>query len=403
MKNPLAYLINKPDTAPMRRILVLAVLSPFLIQSNMLYPDPRVTDVKESLAGMQPDNEVVIAWNELAYTIANEHDQFLSFIGVRALTMTHIAMHDALNAIRPMYDQYAFKEGASGADPRVASSQAAYQVLITIYPKKEDVLTKEIQKWLATIPDGKAKEAAVQLGNKSAAAILELRSDDGHLANGEYKPGKKAGGYQYTKGFDWVWIPDLKRIKPFGVTSVGQFRSAAPPALTSSEYAASFNEVKKFGAANSTARSKDETNYAHWWAEFAEHGWNRIGRITATQKQLPLWETARMFALINMDIFDIYISSFDSKYHYDTWRPVTAIRDAESDNNPETKADLNWQPEMVTPPWPEYPSAHAAVAAGGAEIVSQVYGTANVPFSMESVAALPDAKVRTYKNLNVGS
>ena len=400
MKNSLAYLINRPDKAAMRRILVLAVLSPFLIQSNMMYPDPRVTDVKQSLAGMQPDNEVVIAWNELAYTIANEHDQFLSFIGVRALTMTHIAMHDALNAIRPMYEQYAFKEGATGADPRVASSQAAYKVLITIYPKKEDVLTKEIQKWLAMIPDGKAKEAAVQLGNKSAAAILGLRRDDGHLANGEYKPGNKPGDYQYTKGFDWVWIPDLEKIKPFGVTSADQFRAAAPPALTSSEYAASFNEVKAFGAANSTVRSKDETNYAHWWAEFAEHGWNRIGRITATQKQLPLWETARMFALINMDIFDVYIVSFDSKYHYDTWRPVTAIHAAESDNNPATQADPNWQPEMVTPPWPEYPSAHAAVAAGGAEIVSHVYGTANVPFSMESVAALPDAKARTYKNLN---
>ena len=117
----------------------------------------------------------------------------------------------------------------------------------------------------------KRKKAAIQLGNTSAAAILELRKDDGHLAKGDYKPGNKPGSYQYTPGFDWVWIPDLKKIKPFGVVSTDQFRAAPPPALSSSAYAESFNEVKAYGVANSKLRTSEETSYAHWWAEFARN------------------------------------------------------------------------------------------------------------------------------------
>jgi hypothetical protein len=401
MKNPLLTVIDKNNKPPRSVVLLLILLSSFFVQSTLDNRKNGHSLTKDPLwVGMKPGNEVVIAWNELAYTIANEHDQFLSFIGIRALTMVHLAMHDALNAIQPVYEQYVFKERAPAVNPLAASSQAAYKVLITIYPQKESVLEKEIRKWLATIPDGAEKAAGIQLGNKSAAAILELRKDDGHLSKGNYKPTGKPGSYQYTPGFDWVWIPDLNKIKPFGVTSPNQFRAAPPPALTSAAYTESFNEVKAFGVKSSSARSTDETNYAHWWAEFAEHGWNRIGRITAKQRSLSLWETARMFALINMDIFDIYITSFDSKYHYDTWRPITAIHAAERDNNPATRADTSWQPEMVTPPWPEYPSAHSAVAAGGAEIVSNVFGTANVNFSMESVTALPGAKVRAYDNLD---
>lgn len=398
MKNSLSFIVRRPEKASRRGLLLMVLLSPFAVLSNLSHQDLRL-----SPDGTEPGNEVVIAWNELAYTIANEHDQFLSFIGIRALTMTHLAMHDALNAIRPLYEPYASKTKAIGVNPIVASSQAAYKVLMNIYPQKETLLTKEMQKWLATIPDGKEKEAAIQLGNTSAAAILELRKDDGHLAKGDYKPRNSPGSYQYTPGFDWVWIPDLKKIKPFGVVSTDQFRAAPPPALTSSAYAESFNEVKAYGGANSTVRSSEETSYAHWWAEFAEHSWNRIGRITAKEHQLPLWETARLFALINMDIFDIYIASFDSKYYYDTWRPITAIHAADSDNNPATQSDPSWQPEMVTPPWPDYPSAHAAVAAGGAEIASHVYGTSKIQFSMESVTALSDSKIRAYKDLNAAA
>lgn len=214
----------------------------------------------------------------------------------------------------------------------------------------------------------------------------------------------KPGAYQYTPGFeDFVFKPDFSKARPFALDSVTQFRSPEPPALTSKAYTRSFLESKAYGGKNSTERSVDETNYAHWWAEFGEHSWNRIGRILVVEKRMDAWEAARMFALLNMDIYDIYLASLESKYHYDTWRPVTAIRDAAHDANPATLPDSAWEPEMRTPPWPEYPSAHAAVGAGGAEILKHIFETANISFKMESITALPAAPTRAFDDLDVAA
>lgn len=353
-----------------------------------------------SLAKTNIDNKVVVAWNEAAYTIANQHDQFYSFIGVRALTMVHLAMHDALNAIDARYEQYAYNGRDANADAVTAISTAACDVLLSVYPKRQDTIQTIYNAWMATVPEGKPKALGIALGKKSAATILKMRKNDGHQANGDYTPMTKPGDYQYTPQFEgYVWKPDFSRVKPFSLDSLTQFRSPPPPDLRSPAYAASYNEVKLYGVRNSKVRSADQTQYAHWWAEFAEHGWNRIGRITASERNLSLWETARMFALINMDLYDIYLVSFDSKYFYDTWRPYTAIRHGDTDGNPETKPDPDWEPEMLTPPWPEYPSAHAAVAAGGAEVVSHVYNSPDISFSMESTTAGPEFKTRTYANL----
>ncbi|HTE29984.1 MAG TPA: hypothetical protein VK666_06405 [Chryseolinea sp.] len=345
-------------------------------------------------------NEVIVEWNRMAYTIANQHDQFFTFTGVRALGMAHIAMHDALNAITEKYRSYAFKEKHPDADPVTACCQAAFEVLISVYPDRKDTLQKELQRWLSAIKNDPAKEKGISLGKQSAAAILNLRLNDGYDANGTYTPTNKPGFYQYTPGHSSVWKPDLSRTKPFALKSVSQFRSPAPPALTSTEYTDSYKEIKDFGRLNSTVRTADQTNLGHWWAEFGEHSWNRIGRITATGQKLPLWETARLFALINMTLYDTYLASFDSKYTYDTWRPYTAVRNANQDDNPATIADTSWLPEMLTPPWPDYPSAHAAVGGAEAEIVSHVYGTPKVSFQMESLTALPAGKTRSYDNLD---
>lgn len=182
--------------------------------------------------------------------------------------------------------------------------------------------------------------------------------------------------------------------------SVTQFRSPPPPAMDSEAYTASFEEVRDYGQKNSSVRSEDETSYAHWWAEFAEHSWNRIGRMLIEEKALPFPEAARLFALINMNIYDTYLASLEAKYYYDTWRPYTAIRNGASEINPALVAIPDWEPEMLTPPWPEYPSAHAAVGAGGAEIVSDVFGTPDLTITMASISALPGAETRTYDNLD---
>ncbi|MGH7717719.1 MAG: vanadium-dependent haloperoxidase [Gemmatimonadaceae bacterium] len=351
----------------------------------------------------RPGSEVAVAWNLIAYETANAHDQFFSFVGSRALAMAHVAMHDALNAITPRYEQYAFTGAEPGADPVAGATEAAHAVLVAVYPAQRERLDRERERWLARVPDGRSKQLGLSLGGTSAAAILVRRQGDGHDATGKYTPGHRPGDYQFTPGFDFAMAPEFRNAKPFGLRSPSQFRAPPPPPLESAEYATSFNEVKRLGAARGSARSADQTGYAHWWAEFAEHAWNRIGRLTAPERGLDLWDAARMFALINMEIFDVYVASFDSKYHYHTWRPYTAIRAAAQDGNPETEPDPGWEPEMQTLPIPEYPSAHAAVGAGGAEVISHVYGTPNVSFRMQSVTALPGQEMRSYDNLDAAA
>ncbi len=352
----------------------------------------------------QPTNDLIIDWNHLTYQIANEHDNFYSLLGIRTLSMTHIAIHDALNSIDPQYEPYTFREKNPQADAVAAISQASYEILLNAYPTREDTLKLIRDKWMGQINEGKSKEEGIELGKQVASAIIELRTGDGHEKQGDYTPMSKPGDYQYTPGWDnWVLKPDFDYAKPFCMENVTQFRSPAPPSLTSETYTESYQEVKAYGGKNSVKRSEDQTHFAHWWAEFAEHSWNRIGRIAAKKYRLTPHETARMFAFINMDIYDIYLASLESKYHYDTWRPYTAIRAADNDENPNTEQDTAWEPEMLTPPWPEYPSAHAAVGSGGAEILTHIFGHPNISFTMESISALPEAPTRTYDNLDIAA
>ena len=374
----------------------LCLISVFLMSFDTAIPHSAVKDPL-----VQP--ELILAINELTYTLANQHDQFYSFIGVRALTMVHLAVHDILNSIRPEYETYHVDVPAATADPVAAVVTATRMLLEKAYPDRRDTLEAVCNQWLTSIPAGEKKIQGINLGKRVAQAYIQLREGDGHEKNGAYTPMTKPGDYQYTPGFDWVWKPDFSVARPFALDSLTQFRSTPPPALTSEGYAESYKEVKEYGQKNSGVRSEDETHYAHWWAEFGEHGWNRIGRITAKASDLSAIEANRMFALLNMNLYDLYLASFESKYFYDSWRPVTAIQHGYVDGNPHTEGDSTWEPEMVTPPWPDYPSTHAAVGAGGATIVAHVYGTPQVSFTMESVTALPDAKFRTYHNLDLAA
>ncbi|MEM9720515.1 MAG: vanadium-dependent haloperoxidase [Bacteroidota bacterium] len=350
-----------------------------------------------------PSTELILDINEFTYTLANQHDQFYSFIGVRALSMVHLAVHDILNSIYPQFEAYHFREEADEVDLSAAIISATQSLLTAAYPRRIDTIHQVCTSWSKGLLAGELHNRGIFLGKKVAESYIQLRKGDGHEKKGDYTPMTKPGDYQYTPGFDWVWKPDFSVARPFTLNSITQFRSPKPPALKGQEYAEAYNEVKTYGEKGSAIRSKDETHYAHWWAEFGEHGWNRIGRITAQSQGLKAVEANRMFALLNMNLYDLYLVSFESKYFYDTWRPVTAIRNGASDGNPLTEGDNTWEPEMQTPPWPDYPSTHAAVGASGAVIVSHVFGTHKVPFAMESVTALPEAKVRSYEDLELAA
>lgn len=349
------------------------------------------------------ETALIIDINRLTYAIANEHDQFYSFIGVRALTMVHLAIHDILNTVDPQFERYYVNEPVRDIDVSAAAISASQTILLKAYPRQADTIQLVCTNWLAKIEATESKTVGINYGKKVAESYIQLRTGDGHEKNGNYTPMTKPGDYQYTTGFDWVWKPDFTVARPFTLDSITQFRCDPPPSLGEEAYARSYQEVKTYGKKGSEVRSEDETNYAYWWAEFGEHSWNRIGRITAHERQLPANAANRMFALINMNLYDLYLVSFDSKYHYDTWRPVTAIHNGRTDNNPHTEGDSNWEPEMLTPPWPEYPSAHAAVGASGATIIAHIYGTNKVAFTMESITALPEAKSRSYTDLDLAA
>ena len=342
------------------------------------------------------DNEIILDLNNLTYTVAHEQDQFNSFIGVRALAMVHLSIHDIFNAIESKFEPYHYKQVSEECKPLAAAAESTRIILTKIYPSRMDTINQVCNKWLNMIEEGVDKAKSVDLGRKVAESYLLLRKNDGHAKQDIYDPTNEPGHYQFTPGYLWAWKPDFKDLKPFMLDSLSQFSSPEPPALTSEEYTASYNETKEFGMKDSKSRSEDQTHIAHWWAESGEHSWNRIGRLTAKEKKLSIIETNRMLALINMNLYDLYLTSFYSKYHHDFWRPYTAITMGESDNNPDTKGDAKWEPEIRTSAWPEYPSMRAAVGAAGAEIVSQVYGTPDVTFTMESVTALPSAKERQY-------
>jgi hypothetical protein len=344
-------------------------------------------------------SDVVVDWSRIVFESAMTDDGYVSFLGPRHQAMVHIAMHDALNAIRPRFDQYAYFGRSHGANPIAAAAKAAHDVLVAVYPAQEATLDAELARWLARVPDGSGETKALALGAEAAAAIVALRGDDGtdvDLLSPHYTPGSQPGNYQFVPPYDFSLAEDFRHATPFGLRSPKQFRVPAPPALTSRAYARAYNEVKSVGAIDSTTRTTDQSNYANWWYEVSEIGWTRIARVTTTSEKLGLWRAARMFALVNMSLYDSYVAGWDSKYHWDFWRPYTAIRAGGTDGNPGTAKDARWQTYLETPPVQDYPSTHSALGAGAAEVLKRCFGTDHVPFSMGSLTALPANPVRSF-------
>jgi hypothetical protein len=343
-----------------------------------------------------PGNAVVVAWNEKAYEIAYAEDQFLTFKGLRAFAMANIAVHDALNAIDPVYKQYAPLDPDPLADPIAAAAQAAHDVLRSQYPGQQTALDRLLADWLAQVPDGPGESGGIALGRQSAAAILALREGDGWDFAGSYAFKRELGQYQTTPPWDgFVVQPGFRFAKPFGIEQPAQFRPAPPPRLDSDLYAEAYNEVKDYGRVDSPVRTPDQTRYAIWWMEFAEGSVNRLARELVADQQTPLWTAARLFALMNMSLYDGYIAVWDAKYEHNHWRPYTAVRQAGRDPNPGTDPHATWEPLRVTPPHPEYPSAHAAGCEASFEVLRRTFGD-DFPFTMKTRSAPPDMPTRSF-------
>ncbi len=325
--------------------------------------------------------KVAVEWNDAVLQIAEAEDGFLTLKGVRTAAMMHVAMHDALSSIDSAFDTYAYSATAENADPVAAASQAAFAVVRSQYPDQTMSLETLNNRWLETISDAATRTAGISLGKESAAAIMRARQGDGWDTEAEYlwhpmAPGVYAEFHEHSgtpQGF--IFGAGWAKARGFALQSPDQFRSAPPPDIGGKDYARAFDEVKDVGRHQSDSRTADQTHMALWWKDFAESSHNRLARDLVIREGLTLQDSNRLFALLNMSIFDAYISSFDNKFFYNHWRPYTAIRWAANDGNNLTSPELSWtNTHQHTYAFPSYPSAHGTACAAAMSAFAHVLG-----------------------------
>jgi hypothetical protein len=346
--------------------------------------------------------DVVTDWNQITLaTQAAVSGGIRTPPASRALAMVHAAIFDSVNAIDRRYKVYAVDAQATlGTSQEAAAAAAAHAVLVSLYPSRQANLDAAYALSLSQIPDGASKTDGVSLGESVAAAILALRSSDGSTTTLPYTQTPGPGIWQPTPlTFPTALFVAWGNVTPFTLKSGSQFRAEGPPALSSAEYAADFNEVKSLGAANSAMRTATQTEAARFWAENSQITWNNIARIVAVARQNSLSDNARLFALLNLAGADTAIAVFDSKYTYNFWRPITAIRAADTDGNLYTIADPTWTPLMETAPHPDYTSQHSAWGAAAAKVLASFFGTDEIGFSFTTSTA-PGGVIRTYDSFS---
>jgi hypothetical protein len=295
----------------------------------------------------------------------------------RAMGIVHAAMFDAVNSIEPRYRPYLARLPATpSASKEAAAAAAAATVLASINPKTADDMKAILVAYLAPIPDGDAKWDGIRLGEAAAVRALDARANDGSSAPDAYRPRTSPGVYvptPITAGSMW---PNLK---PFVMTAPSQFRPQPPVALTSSEWAADYNELKNYGGATSAKRSPQQTEIARFWLMVGPQAYHPFARELAMAKQLSVGDSARFMTLVALGLNDALIAVFDAKYHYNFWRPITAIRNGDMDDNPATEREATWQPIDNTPMHPEYPCAHCILSGTVAAVVKTALGSMDIP------------------------
>jgi hypothetical protein len=352
-------------------------------------------------------DRAVTDWNALAHQVIVADEGYQNPMAAsRSLAMMHLAMHDAVNTVEPRYASFAkaAPAAAQGADATVAAIVAAHDVLLALYPKQQPLLDAQLQVALRDAGIGNAVTQGRRVGAAAAAAVVAQRAADGSQVAEPWQPASGPGAYQYVPGTNFLAAPHWRAVTPFALQSASQLRVAPPPALHSARYAADFDEVKRTGAKDAGAqRSTDQTRYAAFWYEFSEAGWNRIARTVAQQQPQNLWDRARIFALLNAAMADAYIAGWDSKLHYDLWRPVTAIRAAADDGNAATQPDAQWESMLPTPPIQDYPSTHSALGAAAAQVLAHGFGRDRIRFEFASPTALPEQPTRRFASFSAAA
>lgn len=371
----------------MSRILITLTLlcSILSVQVNSSYGQMSQGD--SSSQSVNP----VLQWNRaLLVIVRTPGAQPATIHPTRSFAIMHAAIYDAVNAIDRTHKSYFVNLSgvAQSASQDAAAAAAAHEVLVGLYPQFQAMLDAQLQQSLAQIPDGAHKADGIIIGQTVADGILALRSNDGSNAPPiPYVFGNAPGDYQSTPP-NFPQQPQFthwSHVTPFALERADQFRPGPPPDLTSERYATVFNQVKSLGIANSTAATADQALTGRFWNGAIQNYWNEITQTVAMERNLTTAQSARLFALLNLTFADGVIAFYDAKYVYNFWRPVTAIRAADTDNNPETLADPNWLPQSTnTAPDPSYPGAHAVISAAGASVLISFFDSDHFDLTVTS-------------------
>jgi hypothetical protein len=320
----------------------------------------------------------------------------------RSFAIMHAAIYDAVNAIERTHKPYLVRllSISRFASQDAAAASAAHEVLVALYPTFKTLVDDQLQQSLASIQDDADKVEGITIGRTVADQILALRSNDGSTAPPvPFFFGNAPGNYQSTPP-NFPKQPQFthwSHVMPFTLERANQFRPGPPPALTSGAYSDVFNQVKSLGTAKSATATVDQALTGRFWNGAIQNYWNEITQTATLQRGLTTAQSARLFALLNFSFADGVIAFYDAKYTYNFWRPVTAIREAANDGNPETLPDPDWLPQVGnTTPDPAYPGAHAVISAAGASVLISILGKNHFDFTVTS-EVLPGVE-RSFKS-----
>ena len=341
--------------------------------------------------------DTVTDWNAIATTAIVTTAGQSPHASTPSFAMVQGAVYDAVNAIDRRHRPYL---AASPADPwaskKAAAATAAFRVLATLFPSQLPALQPLYDASLAAIPEGPGRDGGVAAGEAAAAAMLAARANDGRGGQFTFVFGPEPGDWRPSPpGFGLDPAPWVANVRPFLVPSTAMLLSDPPNPLTSDAYTEDFDEVRRIGSVDSTARTGDQTEAAIFWQDHGPALWNRVFRALSASKELSIVDNARLFAMTNLAAADGAIGCWYSKYHWRSWRPLMAIREAGSDGNPATDADPTWTPlfdpatpqfgsPLANPPFPDHPAGHGCVSGAIVRTLQNFFGTNKIAFSASS-------------------
>jgi hypothetical protein len=386
-------------TIETRRAWVRAVFGSFLVVALI---STSLGGVGGAAASDDADPAVIRDWDAtMVATVVVDAgkpnaEAFLWFGFVQA------AVYNAVVGITRDYELYEWgKRGPRAASPEAAAAAAAHRLLLHYFPGSQGRLDAQLAASLAGVVDGPAKQQGIAYGKAAADRIIELRLNDGRNAPITFDQAPAPGVWRPTPPanapFFATW---LGQVRPLLLRSPAQFRPGPPPALTSAQYTMDFAEVKATGAKLGSTRTAKQTETALFFSDTGIGPFQTALRDLTARHAMDISDTARLFAAVNMSVADAFIAAWDAKYHYGYWRPITAIRLADTDGNPNTVEDPTWEPLIVTPPYPEYVSGLTSNVGAVSRSLSRLLGGGQVDLYITSMAAGVTRHYLTASELN---